>query len=51
MLEIYSSDELNAFLTVPTAFPTRTLAPPTPTPAPTRTPTPVPPDQDTGESG
>jgi len=51
MLEIYSSDELNAFLTVPTAFPTRTLAPPTSTPAPTRTPTPVPPDQDTGESG
>ncbi|NPV66808.1 MAG: hypothetical protein HPY64_06650 [Anaerolineae bacterium] len=51
MLEIYGSDELNAFLTAPTALPTRTLAPPTPTPAPTRTPTPVPPDQGAGESG
>jgi TolB protein len=45
MLEIYSTDELANFLSVPTAFPTSTLAPPTSTPAPSRTPTPVPPDQ------
>lgn len=45
MLEIYSTDELQQFLTVPTAFPTSTLAPPTTTPEPTRTPTPIPPDQ------
>jgi hypothetical protein len=44
MLEIYSADELNQFLTVPTAFPTSTVAPPSSTPEPTRTPTPVPPD-------
>ncbi len=45
MLEIYSAAELEQFLTVPTALPTSTLAPPTPTPEPSRTPTPVPPDQ------
>ncbi|GAB4574088.1 MAG: hypothetical protein Kow0077_18880 [Anaerolineae bacterium] len=45
MLEIYSSEELNRFLSEPTALPTNTLAPPTSTPEPTRTPTPVPPDQ------
>jgi hypothetical protein len=45
MLEIYSTQDLQNFLTVPTALPTLTLAPPTATPAPTRTPTPVPPDQ------
>jgi hypothetical protein len=44
MLELYSTDELNSFLTEPTAFPTPTLAPPTPTAEPTTTPTPIPPD-------
>lgn len=45
MLDLYSQDELNAFLNEPTPFPTPTLAPPTPTVGPTRTPTPIPPDQ------
>lgn len=47
MLEIYGAAELEQFLTVPTALPTSTLAPPTPTPEPTRTPTPLPPDEST----
>lgn len=51
MLELYSAEDLNTFLTVPTAFPTPTLAPPTPTPQPTRTPTPIPPDQPPPEAG
>lgn len=51
MLEIYSNEELEQFLTLPTAFPTSTLAPPTSTPEPTRTPTPIPPDQTSGNTG
>ena len=50
MLEIYSEEELNAFLTQPTPFPTNTLAPPTATPEPTHTPTPIPPDLQSSES-
>lgn len=49
MLELYTQDELNAFLTEPTPFPTPTLAPPTPTAEPTQTPTPIPPDAQTSE--
>jgi len=51
MLELYNAEDLNTFLTIPTAFPTPTLAPPTPTPEPTRTATPVPPDQPPSEAG
>ncbi len=49
MLELYTQDELNAFLAEPTPFPTPTLAPPTPTAEPSHTPTPIPPDAQSSE--
>ena len=49
MLELYTQDELTAFLTEPTPFPTPTLAPPSPTPEPSRTATPIPPDVQSSE--